>query len=288
METKAPIIIIGMHRSGTSLLTKLLENLGLFVGKKKEGNNEAIFFKSLNLWMARQASAWWDAPGSFNYLLQDNQTLKLIEDYIYKMLNGPRCISYLGLKNYLLYGRVSSLDFPWGWKDPLNTFLLPVWLRLFPDARVIYIERHGVDVAQSLKVRRDKDQKLRVERYQKKSNMLYSFQPKRDGFSQSLRCATLEGAFTLWEEYVQRGHAVTQMLPENRKFTLKYEDLLENGEENLAALAEFCGLKCSYADINALLQMMQKTRAYAFRSSSELSNFANMVSSRLKLKGYSP
>ena len=27
-----PIIILGMHRSGTTMITKMLENLGLFVG----------------------------------------------------------------------------------------------------------------------------------------------------------------------------------------------------------------------------------------------------------------
>ena len=39
-----PIIIIGMHRSGTTLLSKLLEKCGVFMGTKKEENNESIFF----------------------------------------------------------------------------------------------------------------------------------------------------------------------------------------------------------------------------------------------------
>lgn len=39
-----PIIIVGMHRSGTTMITKMLENLGLFVGDQKEINNEALFF----------------------------------------------------------------------------------------------------------------------------------------------------------------------------------------------------------------------------------------------------
>jgi hypothetical protein len=38
----------------------------------------------------------------------------------------------------------------WGWKDPRNSITLPVWLKLFPDARVIHIVRNGVDVAESL------------------------------------------------------------------------------------------------------------------------------------------
>lgn len=42
-----PIIILGMHRSGTTMITQLLENLGLFVGTEKEVNHEALFFGKL-------------------------------------------------------------------------------------------------------------------------------------------------------------------------------------------------------------------------------------------------
>jgi len=41
---RPPIVIIGMHRSGTSIVTRMLGQLGLFVGKKKDMNHEALFF----------------------------------------------------------------------------------------------------------------------------------------------------------------------------------------------------------------------------------------------------
>ena len=40
-----PIIIIGMHRSGTSMLSKILEDSDIFLGNNKDINNEALFFK---------------------------------------------------------------------------------------------------------------------------------------------------------------------------------------------------------------------------------------------------
>ena len=46
-----PVIIIGMHRSGTSMLTRLLEKAGLFVGHEKENNWEAWFFPKINQWL---------------------------------------------------------------------------------------------------------------------------------------------------------------------------------------------------------------------------------------------
>lgn len=40
----SPILIIGMHRSGTSMITRKLESLGLFLGNEKDENDEAFFF----------------------------------------------------------------------------------------------------------------------------------------------------------------------------------------------------------------------------------------------------
>jgi hypothetical protein len=44
MKSHPPVIIIGMSRSGTTMLVEMLEQLGLFVGRKKTRNNEAVFF----------------------------------------------------------------------------------------------------------------------------------------------------------------------------------------------------------------------------------------------------
>jgi hypothetical protein len=39
-----PVIILGMHRSGTTMVTKLLEEVGLFVGDRLDENHEAVLF----------------------------------------------------------------------------------------------------------------------------------------------------------------------------------------------------------------------------------------------------
>ncbi len=45
---KPPILIVGMHRSGTSLLTGLLRRLGLITGWSLN-NEESVFFHCVNL-----------------------------------------------------------------------------------------------------------------------------------------------------------------------------------------------------------------------------------------------
>ena len=57
-----------MHRSGTTMLSKLLEQFGLFVGSKKEENDESLFFYKLNEWLLRQANASWDNPRNLNFI----------------------------------------------------------------------------------------------------------------------------------------------------------------------------------------------------------------------------
>lgn len=52
-----PVIIIGMHRSGTSLVARLLDVLGLFLGKYKDENHEARLFISINDWFLRVVQA---------------------------------------------------------------------------------------------------------------------------------------------------------------------------------------------------------------------------------------
>ena len=47
-----PIIILGMHRSGTTMITKMLENLGLFVGAEKE-NRDCSFVHETTLLLGR-------------------------------------------------------------------------------------------------------------------------------------------------------------------------------------------------------------------------------------------
>ena len=65
----SPIIITGMHRSGTSLLAKLAKDLGLFAGTKLDPNCESIFFQQLNIWLLQLAGANWSNPIAFNILL---------------------------------------------------------------------------------------------------------------------------------------------------------------------------------------------------------------------------
>lgn len=252
--TYPPVIIIGMHRSGTSLLSRMLEGLGLFLGKRKDENNEAVFFQSINEWLLRQAGGAWDNPAPIRYLFDSSEITDKTTDYIRRhLLTSPRSACYAGWFNYLRYGRLAPLSRPWGWKDPRNTFTLPIWLKIFPETKIIHLHRSGMDVALSL--RRRGRREFRLQRWYRNIPLLHWIRPKRGGFVHSVRCDHLDAALTLWNEYMEEGNRHVAML-KDRAFDMSFETLVREPVPNLAALAKFCDLPVNMAAIEHTSQQI--------------------------------
>lgn len=287
-SARPPIIIIGMHRSGTSMIARMLETIGLFIGKKKERHHEAQLFLQINNWLIHQSGGAWDYPEPIHHLLVNKEARSLAVDYIKYIMKTPHVLSYLGWGKYLSCRTPLKLNIPWGWKDPRNTYTLPIWIDLFPDAKVIHIYRHGVDVANSLRLRQKK--KLTASEKalhnMKIKKLLYWLVLKRYALTNTLRCATLEGGFSLWEEYIKKARANIRNL-QGEVMELKYEDCLAEPFESLKSLAHFCDLP-SINDriVSKLARQVENERAYAYRNEFELQIFADRVANRLRKRGY--
>lgn len=281
----SPIIFIGMHRSGTSMLGRLLEALGVFAGVKKDVNNEAVFFQNINIWMLRQSGARWDNPHAVDYLWNCNEALSLVENHVRAILNSPRAVQFLGLRKFIR-GGIGALHSPWGWKDPRNTFTLPLWLRIFPEAKVISIERHGVDVAQSLRARSLDELKRAAQHYNSLGRSAF-LHPKHDGFVDSVRCTSLEGGFSLWSAYQKQVSKIAASLSKDRVHAMRYEDVLSNPEADLRSAAAFCGLQVSEEKFQEVLASLKRDRAHSYLASPELRKFAIEHEADLSQFGYS-
>jgi hypothetical protein len=279
---RPPIIIIGMHRSGTGMLAFLLEKLGLFVGKKKEENNEAWFFLRINRWLLRQCGGAWDYPQPCRQLILNSELRANAADYIRFLMESFYVISFLGWQKYLFYRTLQNLDISWGWKDPRNTFTLPLWLDIFPDAKVIHIYRHGVDVAQSLKMRQERFQR-RLNTFKNLHKLFYWV--RQYDLLLTPRCASLKGGISLWEEYVYQARVHIDQL-EERAMEIKYENFVGKPEEHLKSLCHFCGLQVKKATIEEIKKKVRKRRAYAYLENPELKRFADQVADRLQPAGY--
>ena len=135
MSQSKVLIIVGMHRSGTSLTASILQKAGLNIGKSligKAKGNEFGHFENLEFVKFHELTL---AKNNFNtagYILDDidvndSETIILAQDLI---------------KN--------NEDSQWGWKDPRTVLFLPLWERLLPDANYLFIYRSPWEVVDSL------------------------------------------------------------------------------------------------------------------------------------------
>ncbi len=281
---RPPIIIIGMHRSGTSMITGILQTLGLFTGVLKDRHHEALYFANMNNWLMRRSGGEWDFPETFRYVSNNKRIRCIFADRLRYFLRTPRVAFFLGLKKYGEYRTVFRLNIPWGWKDPRNTFTLPLWLDVFPNAKVIHIVRHGVDVAASLKERADR--RLAVHTSGCRGSLEF-FRPRPRFFEDSIRCLSLAGGLSLWKAYVEEGSRQAERL-KDRAYTLRYEEFLEEPEAILMDLSRFCGLPLNRGNAREIAGKLDVSRAYAFRNDPVLNEFAYSVSGELSELGYRP
>ncbi|MEO7166746.1 MAG: sulfotransferase, partial [Chthoniobacterales bacterium] len=135
------LCLAGAHRSGTSMLTRLLRSCGLGLGREgdlmpaaadnPDGFWENLRFVQLNDEILNSVGAAWDLPPGAN------------QDFEAANLGGVHT------KADLLLGEFQS-DRIWGWKDPRNCLTLPFWEKLLPGLRTVAIVRNPLEVAYSM------------------------------------------------------------------------------------------------------------------------------------------
>lgn len=258
---KHPIIVCGMHRSGTSLVSNLIESQGVFMGDKKQGDHEPVFFLDINENIFKLINASWDTPDNFAYA--NNFFSSNINKFIYYQLRSRDAIKYFGFLNYLKNHNFHKIPYHWGWKDPRNTFTITYWHQLFPNAKIVHVYRNPVDVANSLRKRQTKF----MERFVSNKNF-EKYAIKNNFMGTSYKCLQLNEGFALWEKYVQKAFNTNIEM-----FHLKYEDLLAAPEENISDLLNFISVTKKADKIEKMLSDIDVTRKYAFVGNQELEQF---------------
>src|SRR5215471_10295347 len=142
---QSAICVAGAHRSGTSMLTRLLHACGLYIGKKNDlmppqadnpdGFWEHLGFVALNDELLNALGGAWDLPP------------KADENFS----SAPR-VDSLRMKARLLIEGLSSAHV-WGWKDPRNSLTLAFWQELVPNLKTLVMVRNPLEVAYSMRKR---------------------------------------------------------------------------------------------------------------------------------------
>jgi hypothetical protein len=270
--SQSPVVIIGMHRSGTTMLSKVLENMGIYMGWRKDENNEALFFLKFNDWILKQANATWDNP--YNYKIADEDFKKIMIGVAERYINSFRLIEYLGFFKYLKYRTLKNLDFPWGWKDPRNTFTIDVWLKVFPNMKIIHIYRNPIDVAESLRKRNLMYRSKFAWNLKKEIKLLI----RRGfiGYGDSARVINIYEGIKLWEEYVTKAFELGDTYNLNI-LHIKYEDFLESPFENVRKILDTIDVDYNEDRIRQVVQDINPKRKYAFLSKKELADIYKTI-----------
>jgi hypothetical protein len=218
-----PIVVLGMHRGGTSLVGDLIHRWGAYAGNESklllaDENNQQGYWEYVPLinfndnLLNSVGSTWLVPPGT-----EAEETLRAraseaaykhpAEQLVQEMRAGGK---------------------PWFWKDPRLTVLLPFWKRIWSDAVYAISVRHPLEIAMSVR--------------------------KRDH-------VPLSASLLIWQQYMLQCLRHTE--DSQHRIFIKYENLIQSPLEECRRLDAFLNRSCGRAgsDPNVLDKMMIAVRA---------------------------
>src|SRR5258706_11814797 len=137
-----PVAIAGMHRSGTSMVARLLNLCGLYLGEREdlipaaddsaEGFWERAKLVDINNKILDRLGGGWDIvpliePGWASRNIFDDLKITALQEI-----------------------RMLSQNQPWGWKDPRISLTFELWTELIPDLKFVICVRDPYEVYHSL------------------------------------------------------------------------------------------------------------------------------------------
>ena len=144
---RSPLVVAGMHRSGTSLVASILSSLGVDMGERQlaadqhnpRGYFEDLDFLTLNREMLRAATAS-DDGGHPDWGWTESERLDRDGFAAYRERAARLVGEQAGARGNAL----------WGWKDPRSSLVLDFWDPLLAGARYLLVYRFPWEVADSM------------------------------------------------------------------------------------------------------------------------------------------
>lgn len=141
--TGQPLLILGMHRSGTSYLAALLQSMGVFIGDElvgpQKGNPRGHFeaLPILHFHEALLAEAQGDEAPTFDKGI-----------FVARPIHPAYSMSQRDAARSIV--AALQRNGPWGWKEPRTCLFLDLWHEVLPQAQAVIVYRHPLEVHQSL------------------------------------------------------------------------------------------------------------------------------------------
>lgn len=139
-------VVLGMHRSATSLIAKALHDQGVHMGKRlmgpghgnPKGHYECLDVVAVNDAILLEAGGSWGNPPTKQAILEQEESFSPIIEQV--------------VRNEISAAERKGKEL-WGFKDPRTALTIDLWLPYLPHPHLIYIKRAPREVAQSLNER---------------------------------------------------------------------------------------------------------------------------------------
>ena len=252
IRASQPLVIIGMHRSGTSLAVRLLSDLGLHMGDYLSRDAESVFFQKLNRRIFNSVRAKWGFVDPLIEVMDSDDFIESQSNDMHKALFEDRRLLSREMKISEYFGSGLWDDVKdgnqvhWGWKDPRTTLTFPIWLRVFPQAKILHMLRNGIDVAISTHRRTMKQHRNLIKR-----TIRLDYNPITLDF---------EYCFQLWESYVSFVCDHKDIIPDENYLEVRYEDLLSEPETQLRLISDFISFPVRDQDMKTVITQIDSSR----------------------------
>lgn len=221
---RPPVLIIGAHRSGTSATARALELLGLQIGQRLDSHCESRELQKLHEDYLRHVGAAWHNPAPFLARIRTAEGTRDCLEYLRSNVDAhfAKIFGYrsnpigLGIRLRLKFGAA------WGWKEPRTTLFGPIWLKIFPGARILHVVRDPLAAAESI---RERELKFQA-----------AGDPPTPNLADVNYCRQLVEAYS---------HAGERLADSGNYERLQFEELQANPPMMLEHLAKFCALNPS-------------------------------------------
>src|ERR1700736_2304489 len=151
---RAPVIIVGAHRSGTTATARALELLGLQIGHHLDSHCEPRQLQKLHEEYLRRVGGAWHNPTPFLESIRTPEGKRDCTEYLRANVRSDFARIF-GYRNNPrgLWLRLRLKSGAWGWKEPRTTLFAPAWLEIFPNAIIVHVIRDALAAAESIRER---------------------------------------------------------------------------------------------------------------------------------------
>lgn len=262
------LVILGMHRSGTSLTTNWLQQCGLNIGNQLEGKNfsnpdghfEDLDFLNLHEQILTSKEVpYHGTENPDDFIISNGQEKKIIQ---------------------LIENKNTAKE--WGWKDPRTCLFLNVYRKIIPEAKYLTILRPYTEIIDSLLRRKYTpiEKKIEKRKFGKIKLQNYKMKVQRPGLIQSIEYYE-NAVINYYTSLIQH----LQTIHKHKSICFRLEDIHHLDEQIISELNDKMGFSLTYVPISTIYQqkyLKNKPKFYAHKTQ----NTAKLQQLQLKIESF--